>query len=223
MGFPNDTTPRDSDSVAITIKKILLALTTGGESPESTVAISQLSPGVTNGVVASGADADNAPVTKNPVQTGGVAVTSGSYAPGYTAGDAAKFAVDKDNGGALSLIRLLTTADAVTNTPVASSTASTSAYAASKIAKASAGRLFSVSGYNSKALAQFIQIHDSATLPADTAVPIVILTAPATGNFSVDFGPLGIPCAAGIVLCNSSTGPTKTIGSGDCWFQATYV
>lgn len=64
-----------------------------------------------------GAAADNAVAVGNPVQTGGVAVTSGSYAPSYTAGDAAKFAVDKDNGGLLSLIRLLTPADVVTNVP----------------------------------------------------------------------------------------------------------
>jgi hypothetical protein len=97
------------------------------------------------------------------------------------------------------------------------------AYEASSIAKASAGSVFSITGYNSKASAQFIQLHDSATLPADTAVPKVILSVPAESNFYYDFGEIGRFCQNGIVVCNSSTGPTKTIGSADCFFNIQYI
>lgn len=100
--------------------------------------------------------------------------------------------------------------------------ATVAAYAASKVIKNAAGTLRSVSGYNSKAAPQFIQLHDAAALPADTAVPAVILFVGAQSNFSFDFGLSGRSFANGIVVCNSSTGPTKTIGAADCWFDGQY-
>lgn len=97
------------------------------------------------------------------------------------------------------------------------------AYEASRVAKATGGQLYSVIGYNSKASAQFIQIHDSATLPADNAVPLVVITAAASSNFTIDFGMRGMQLTNGIVVCNSSTGPAKTVGSADCWFAVRAV
>ena len=95
------------------------------------------------------------------------------------------------------------------------------ALATSKVIKASAGTLFGISGYNSGA-AQFIQLHDAAALPADTAVPVVNIAVAATSNFSIDFGLYGMAFANGIVACNSSTAATKTIGGADCQFFARY-
>ena len=92
------------------------------------------------------------------------------------------------------------------------------AYEASRIIKVGNGILYGISGYNSGA-AQFLQLHDSATLPADTAVPALPISIPAAGNFSIDFGMYGMKFGAGIVVCNSTTGPTKTIGAANCWFS----
>lgn len=96
------------------------------------------------------------------------------------------------------------------------------AYEASRVVCNNKSTLVGLSGYNSKGSAQFIQLYDSRILPPDTTgVPVWVITVPATSNFSVDFGE-GRPFHYGIVVGNSSTGPTKTIGSADCWFDCQY-
>ena len=99
--------------------------------------------------------------------------------------------------------------------------ATTSAYAASLVVKATPGTLLGFTGYNSSVSEQFIQVHDAAALPADASVPVIVLIAQPSDNFSLDLGD-GREFENGIVICNSSTGPTKTIGSADCWFDVQY-
>jgi hypothetical protein len=103
------------------------------------------------------------------------------------------------------------------NTFLAPSNNPTAAYAASLVVKPAAGLLFGFTVYNSLASAQFIQLHDAAALPAEAAVPVETLTVPASGNLVVDYGAHGKAFGIGIVICNSSTGPTKTIGAANCF------
>lgn len=98
----------------------------------------------------------------------------------------------------------------------------TAALAKSLVVKAAAGRLFGISGYSSNGGAQFIQVHDAAAVPADEAVPALVIPVAAGAAFSLDLGPRGKRFTTGIVICNSSTGPTKTIGADDCWLEARY-
>jgi hypothetical protein len=98
----------------------------------------------------------------------------------------------------------------------------TTAYASSLVVKPNFGVVYSITGYNSKASGQFIQLHDSGTLPADGAVPKIIFYVPAQSNFSLDLSIYGRNFNLGIVVCNSSTGPVKTLGSADCWFDVLY-
>jgi hypothetical protein len=101
--------------------------------------------------------------------------------------------------------------------------ASTAAFATSLVVSAGPTRLLRLSGYNAKASAQFIQLYNTVSLPADTAVPVVVLTAAASSNFSLDLGMYGKKFGVGLVVGNSSTGATKTVGSADCWIEVTHV
>lgn len=104
--------------------------------------------------------------------------------------------------------------------PISGTTVFTTAVAASKILKSSAGTLISLTVSNAKASAQFVQIFDSATLPADATVPMASYKVPAGDARSFDVPITGMAFANGIVACNSSTQATKTIGSADCIFLA---
>lgn len=94
---------------------------------------------------------------------------------------------------------------------------------ASAVIKATPGRLFTLFGYNAKTSAQFIQVHNAAALPADTAIPIISFAAGASSNFSLVIPDDGWVFSNGIVVCNSSTLATKTIGTTDCWFNVAYL
>lgn len=111
--------------------------------------------------------------------------------------------------------------DSISTKPVAPSNFNSTAYEASNVVKASAGTLYEVRGYSSAAAGQWIQIHDASSLPADTAVPEDIAKVDADGNFSITY-PQGKSFETGIVVCNSSTGPTKTIGAADTWFSGEF-
>ena len=100
--------------------------------------------------------------------------------------------------------------------------AKTTALAASLVVKADRGTLYGLTGYNNRSSSQFIQIHDATSLPADTAVPEIIFAVPATSPFSLNYD-VGREFQVGIVISNSSTAATKTIGSADCWFDVEYI
>lgn len=64
-------------------------------------------------------------------------------------------------------------------------------------AKASAGKLFSVNGYNSTATVTYLKFYDKATAPTvGTDTPALTLALPASAVFNYDLG--GIAFATGI-------------------------
>ena len=83
-------------------------------------------------------------------------------------------------------------------------------------------RLTGLFVFSSNVAAQWIQLHDAVNLPADTSVPVWIGTVAAVSNLGVLWIP-GRVFEAGIWACNSSTGPTKTIGAADTWFDAQWT
>ena len=100
--------------------------------------------------------------------------------------------------------------------------ATSAAPEASRIVKASAGILYGLTVY-SNGVAQWIQIHDAATVPADAAVPTLVFEISADTTRSIDFGRYGRRFTNGIVVCNSTTDTTKTIGAANCLFDAQYI
>lgn len=104
--------------------------------------------------------------------------------------------------------------------PTATSVES-SALAASLVIKTTPGKLFSLIVTNTKSSDQYIQLHDAAALPADAVVPGVPFLIPANSTVCLDYSDNGGRYFYnGIVVCNSSTVATKTIGSADCFFCA---
>lgn len=94
------------------------------------------------------------------------------------------------------------------------------AYAASLIIKNAPGVLKMLNGWSTRLTPQWILLFDSAVLPVDGAVPVAGMIVNPNQNFSFDYGVDGRAFQNGIVVCNSITGPTKTIGAADCWFDA---
>lgn len=81
---------------------------------------------------------------------------------------------------------------------------------------------YGFTAYNTKASSQFILVFDANTLPAEGAVPLFSWNL--SNNSGVGFGwqPNGRQFQTGLVLCNSSTDATKTIGSVDCFFDVQF-
>ena len=94
---------------------------------------------------------------------------------------------------------------------------------ASRVVTSTSCLLFGFTVTNSKGSAQFVQIFDSATLPADTAVPIAAFNVAADSFVSASWVPYPRSFRNGLVICNSSTQETKTIGSADCLFDVQYL
>lgn len=91
--------------------------------------------------------------------------------------------------------------------------------ATSGVVRAAPGCVMECWGVNNSGSTRYIQFFDSATVPADTAVPVFAPIAVPTGSsFSLRIGDHGHVFATGIAWASSSTLATKTItGAADVW------
>jgi hypothetical protein len=95
---------------------------------------------------------------------------------------------------------------------------------ASKIIKASAGKLISIFFSNGTASPVYLQLANSTTLPADATVPVYTVRCEANSTISIDFSDIGGDYfSTGIVACGSTTQNTKTIGGASFLFRAIYI
>ena len=170
----------------------------------------------------SGDTAHDAADSGNPVKIGGKAQDPTSLPSAVSVDDRADLMTDLYSRPVVTLGTALDAEnDEIGTTPRDISHGNTTALAASLVIKASAGKAFEIRGHNDSGSAQYIQVHDAASLPANGAVPEEVFTVPADSNFAITF-PQGKQFSTGIVVCNSSTLATKTIGSADCWFSADF-
>jgi hypothetical protein len=95
-------------------------------------------------------------------------------------------------------------------------TAKTSATTVASLAvKATPGTLYWLFVVNGAGATNYVQVHNAATLPANTAVPLATvgtLAASASGFYV--FNP-GLYCSTGIVVAKSTTAATLTAGAAD--------
>ena len=101
-------------------------------------------------------------------------------------------------------------------------TAANSANAAAAQASVATGygTLHRVAGFSP--IAQFIQIHDAATMPADGVNCLLSLPVLANNWFDWYFGVDGLPFYFGLQICNSLTDIAKAVGAADTQFVCTY-
>lgn len=90
--------------------------------------------------------------------------------------------------------------------------------------KAGAGLLFGFTVRTSRATAQFILLFDTANmaLPANGAIPVVPFDIAALSTLMVSYADVGRSFQQGILLVNSTTRTSLTVGSADCWFDVQY-
>ncbi len=82
--------------------------------------------------------------------------------------------------------------------------------------KGSAGNVFSITCYNENAAIHYFQLHNKATAPIATEVPIFSIPVPPSGGVILDesfFSDRGTYFATGIGFAWSSTDATATLGT----------
>lgn len=75
--------------------------------------------------------------------------------------------------------------------------------------------------HSTKSSAQYVNMFDANTVPADTAVPLRSISVGANGTVDIDYTN-GRQFQTGLVMCTSSTDATKTIGSADTFFDVQF-
>lgn len=76
--------------------------------------------------------------------------------------------------------------------------------------------------YSTNAAQQWIFVFDANALPGNGTVPSFAFQIPATGPASAYFGSRGRVFQEGLVIANSTSGSTFTIGANDCTIDVQY-
>jgi hypothetical protein len=93
---------------------------------------------------------------------------------------------------------------------------------AASVVSSGAHFLYGFTVSNTNAAAQYVLVFDLRVLPAEGAVPSIVFTVDGASDKGVQWLPPR-KMLQGIVICNSSTPGTKTIGAADCFFDVQYL
>ncbi len=89
------------------------------------------------------------------------------------------------------------------------------------VVKGSAGTLYGFQGYCDAA--GYVQVHNKASAPSSSNVPVIVIPVASGAPFSLDLGLRGRSFSTGIAFGFSSTGPTYTDGGSHLWVDAQYT
>ncbi len=105
--------------------------------------------------------------------------------------------------------------------PVPSNSTTTALDNDGPVVKGSAGTLWGFQG--TVDAAGFVQVHNKATAPSSSNVPVIVIAVASGANFSLDLGVRGRAFSTGIAFGFSSTLATYTDGGSHLWVDAQYT
>jgi hypothetical protein len=101
--------------------------------------------------------------------------------------------------------------------------ASSPALSSSIVASLGNARLWGFTVTSTNVAAQFILLFDELGVPANGKIPRAAFPVAAASFVAVDYSQAGRWFDRGIILCNSTTQGTLTLGAADCLFDVQYI
>lgn len=93
---------------------------------------------------------------------------------------------------------------------------------ASAVIKTGPGLLVGITITNTLSSPQYLMVFDAVTLPADGAIPKLAKSIPANDAVGINWIPPRT-FLTGIIVCNSTTNTSKTLGLANCIFDAQFI
>lgn len=101
--------------------------------------------------------------------------------------------------------------------------ASSPVLANSIVASLGNARLYGFTATSTNVAAQWILVFDESAVPSNGKVPLFAFNVSAASAAAGYWGSVGRTFDRGIILCNSTTQGSLTIGAADCIFDVQYV
>ncbi len=94
---------------------------------------------------------------------------------------------------------------------------------ASGVVRATAGTVLTITALNTSASTRYLQLFNTTSVPADTAVPYHCPIKVGAGESVCYALDEGLAFGTGICWATSSTAATKTVGAAEMWISVRYL